>query len=141
MSVTTQGSEGRCVAAETSDGSGRMDQETDLKNIESAAVSEKPTEVAARSRGQLTDDQLLDLSEDDSDKGDVSSDSSSHTVAPETFSDNNSDFNTDLPTTFAGQNQSPLVKDGDVESDKPETDEWKSAKTVPVRATIERPEI
>ncbi len=41
---------------------------------------------------------LLNLSEDDSDRGDVSSDSSTHTIIPETFSDNDSDFNTDLPT-------------------------------------------
>ncbi len=104
-------------------------------------MSKKPTEVAAGSTGQLTDDQLLDLSEDDSGKGDVSSDSSTHTVVPETFSDNDSDFNTDLLTKFAGQNQTILAKDGDVESDKPETDEGKSAKTVPVEATIESPEI
>ncbi len=102
---------------------------------------EKPTEVTAGSTRRMTDDQLLDLSVDDSDKGDVSSDSSTHTVVPETFSDNDSDFTSDLPTVFAGKNQTPLAKDGDVESDKPEIEQGKSAKTVPVEATIESPEI
>ncbi len=88
-----------------------------------------------------TDDQLLDLSEDDSDKGDVLSDSSTHTIIPETVSDNDSNFNTDLLTRFAGLDQTPLAKDGDVESDKPETDERKSVKTVPVEAMTESPEI
>ncbi len=103
--------------------------------IESAVVSEKPTEVLAGSTEQLTDDQLLDLSEDDSDKGDVSSDSSNETIVPETLSDRDSDFNPDLPTRLDGQDQTPLAKDGVVESDKPEADEGKSEKTVPVEAT------
>ncbi len=141
MLATIQVNEESCVAAETSDGSARMDQETDLKNIETAVVSGKPTEVASGSTGELTDDQVLDLSEDDSDGGDVSSDSSTHTIIPGTFSDNDSDFNPDLPTKFAGQNQTPLAKDGDVKSDKPETDKEKSAKTVLVEALTESPEI
>ncbi len=127
MSATIQGSEESCVVAETSDSSARSDQETGLFTVESAVVSEKPTEVAGR---QLTDDQLLDLSEDDSDKGDVSSDSSTQTIVPETLSDRDSDFNPDLPTRLDGQDQTPLVKDGVVESDKPEADEGKSEKTV-----------
>ncbi len=126
MSATIQGNEESWVAAETSDGSARMDHETDLKNVETAVLSEKPMEVAAGSSGQLTDDQLFDLSKDDSDKGDVLSDSSTHTVIPETFSDNDSHFNTDLPTRFADQNQTPLAKDGNFESDKPGNNNRKS---------------
>ncbi len=71
MSATTQGSEESCAVAETSDGSARMDLETGLSNVDAAVESEKSTEVTAGSTGQMTDDQLLDLSEDDSDKGDV----------------------------------------------------------------------
>ncbi len=141
MLATIQDSEVSFVAAETNDGTAHMDQETDLKNVETAVVSENTTEVAAWSTRPMTDDQLLDISEDDSDQGDVSSDSSTHTVVPETFSDNDSDFNTDLPTKFAGQNQTPFAKDRDVESDKPETSEGKSAKTVLLEETIEIPEI
>ncbi len=105
-----------------------------MNNIESAVVSEKPTEVAARLTGQLTDNQLLGLSEDHSDKGDVSSDSSNETIVPNTFSDRDSDFNPDLSTRLDGQDQTPLEKDRVVDSDKPEADEGKSEKTVPVEA-------
>ncbi len=118
-----------------------MDQKTGLSNVDAAVESEKPTEVASGSSGQLTDDQLLDLSEDNSDKGDISSDSSTHTVVPENFSDNDSDFNPDLPTRVAGKDQTPLAKGGVVESDKPEADEWKSDKTVPVEATMESSDV
>ncbi len=129
MSATNHG-----ARAETSNGSARTDQETGLITIESTVVSEKPTEVAVGSTEQLTDDQLLDLSEDDSDKGDVSSDCSNETIVPETLSDRDSNFNPDLPTRLDSQNQTPLEKDGVVESDKPEADEGKSEKTVPVEA-------
>ncbi len=135
MLVINQGNEESSAGAETSDGSARTDQETGLNNIESSVVSEKPTEVAAGSTGELTDDQLLGLSEDDSDKGDISWDSSNETIVPNTFSDRDSDFNTDIPTRLDCQDQSPLEKDGVVESDKPEADEEKSEKTVPVEAT------
>ncbi len=47
MSATNQGNKESSARAETSDGSARTDQETGLNNIESAVVSEKPTEVAA----------------------------------------------------------------------------------------------
>ncbi len=140
MSAAIQGSQERSAAAETSNGSALMKQET-LLNIDTAVESEKPTEVAAVSTGQLTDDQLLDLSEDDSDKEDISSDSSTHTVVPETFSDNDYDFNPDLLTRVAGRNQTHLAKGGVVESDKPEADEGKYEKTVPVEATTESSDV
>ncbi len=140
MSAAIQGREERSAAAETSDGSARMEHETVL-NIDTTVESEKPMEVAAGSTGQLTDDQLLDLSEDDSDKGDISSDSSTHTVVPENFSDNDSDFNPDLPTRVAGRDQTPLAKGGVVENDKPKADEGKSEKTVPVEATMESSDV
>ncbi len=108
-----------------------------LSKVDTAVESEKPTEVVAGSTGQLTDDQVLDLSEDDSDKGDISSDNSTYTVVPENLSDNDSDFNPDLPTRVAGRDQTPLVKGGVIESDKPEADKGKSDKTVPVEATTE----
>ncbi len=41
MSATSQGSKESSAAAGTSDGSACMDQETDLKNVETAVVSEK----------------------------------------------------------------------------------------------------
>ncbi len=141
MSTTNQGSEGSCARAETSDGSARTDQETGLTNVESAVVSEKPMEVAVGSTAQLTDNQLLGLSEDDCDKGDVSSDSSNETIIPETLSDRDSDFNPDLPTSLDCQDQTPLKKDGVVESDKPEADEGKSEKTVLVEATTKSSDI
>ncbi len=84
----------------------------------------------------MTDDELLDLSKDDSDKGDITSDSCTHTVVPENLSDNDSDFNPDLPTRVAGRDQTPLV-----ESDKPEADKGKSEKIVPVEATTESSDI
>ncbi len=87
MLTTIHGSEESCVVAETSDSSARTDQETGLFTVESTVVSEKPTEVAARSTRQMTDNQLLDLSEDDSYKGDVSSDSLTQTIVCETLSD------------------------------------------------------
>ncbi len=99
-----------------------MDQETGLSKVDTAVEYEKPMEVTAGSTGQLTEDQLLDLSEDDSDKGDIISDSSTHTVVPENLSDNDSDFNPDLPTRVVGRDLTPLAKGGVVESDKPEAD-------------------
>ncbi len=141
MSATNQGSEESSARAETSDGSACMDQGTGLNKPESAVVSEKPTEVTAGSTGHLTDDQLLGLSEDDSDKGDVSSDSSNETIVPDTFSDRGSDFNPDLPTRLDGQEQTPLAKDGVVKSNKPEADEGKSEKTVPGEATTKSSEV
>ncbi len=117
MSATTQGSEVRLAVAETSNGSARTEQETVL-NVDIAVESEKPTEVIAGSTEPVTDDDLLDISKDDSDKGDISSDSSTHTVIPENLSDNDSDFNLDLPTRFAGKDQTPLAKGGVVESVK-----------------------
>ncbi len=141
MLATIQGSEESCLVAETSDGSAPTDQETGLFTVKSAVVSKKPTEVAGGSTGQLTDDQLLDLSEDDSDKGDVSSDSLTQTIVPETLSDRDSDFNPDLPTRLDNQDQTPFAKDGVVESDKPEADEGKSEKTVLVKATTESSDV
>ncbi len=89
----------------------------------------------------MTDNDLLDLSKDDSDKGDISSNSSTQTVIPESLSlgnlDNYSDFDLDLPTRVAVKNQTPLAKGGVVESDKPEADEGKSEKIVLVEATTE----
>ncbi len=108
-----------------------------MSNVDTAVESEKPEEVTAGSTGQLTDD----LSKDDSDKGDASSDSSNKTIVPEIFSDNDSDFDPDLPTRFAGGDQTPLGKDGDVKSDKPEADNRKSAKTVPIEAITESSDI
>ncbi len=134
MSATTQGSEERCAAAEKSDGSAHMEQETVL-NVDTAVESEKPTEVTAGSTGPVNDNDLLAISEDDSDKADISSDSSTHTVVPENLSDNDSDFNQDLPTRVAGKDQTSLAKGGVAESDKPEADEGKSEKIVPVEAT------
>ncbi len=93
------GSEESSSRAETSDGSARTDQETVLITIEFADVS---TKVTARSTEQQTDNQILGLSEDDSDKGDVSSDSSNEIIVPETSSDRDSDFNPDLPTRLDG---------------------------------------
>ncbi len=110
MSATTHSSEERHAVAETIDGSARTDQETGLSKVDTAVESEKPTEVVAGATGQLTDDQLLDLSEDDSDKGDITSDSSTHTVVPENLSDNDSDFNVDLPTRVAGKDQTPCER-------------------------------
>ncbi len=75
----------------------------------------------------MTDDQLLDLTEDYSEKVDLSSDNPTHTVVLE----NLSDFNPDLPTRVAGKDQTPLAKVGVVEIDKSESDEGKSEKTVP----------
>ncbi len=132
MSATNQGSEKSSAQAETSDGSARTDQKTGLNKTESAVVSEKQREVTAR---QLTDDQLLGLSEDGSDKGDVLSDSLNETIVPDTFSDRDSNFNPDIPTRLDGQDQTPLAKDRVVESDKPEDDEGKSEKTVQVKST------
>ncbi len=81
--------------------------------------------------------ELLALSEYQSDKGDISSDSSTHTVIPDNLSDNNSDFNPDLPTRIAGRDQTPLAKGSFVESDKPEADEGKSEKIELVEAVTE----
>ncbi len=122
MSATTQGSKERCAVAETSEGSARMDQETGLSKEDTTVDSEKPTKVTDRSTRQVTDDELLDLSEDDSDMGDITLDSSTNTVIPENLSDNDSDFNPDLPTRVAGRDQTPLSKGGVVDSDKPEAD-------------------
>ncbi len=83
-----------------------------MSKVDTAVESEKPTEVTARSTGSVTDDELLDLSEDNSDKGDISPDSSTHTVVPENLSDNDSDFNSDLPTKVAVRDQAPLAKGG-----------------------------
>ncbi len=68
-------------------------------------------------------------------------DSSNETIVPDTFSDRDSDFNPDLSTRLDGQDQTPLEKDGVVESDKPEADEGKSEKTVPVEATTKSSDI
>ncbi len=140
MSATTQGSEERRAEAETSDGSARTEQETVL-NVDTAVESEKPTEVTAGSTGPVTDDDLLDISEDDSDKRDISSDRSTHTAIPENLSDNDSDFNPDLLTRVAGKDQTPLAKGEVVESVKPEADEGKSEKIVPVEAMMESSDV
>ncbi len=140
MSATTQGSKERRAAAETSDSSAHTEQETVL-NIDNSVKSEKPTEFTARSTGLVTDNAFLDLSEDDSDKGDIASDSSTHTVIPQNLSDNDSDFNPDLSTRVSGSDQTPLTKGGVVESDKPETDKGKFEKTVLVEATTESSDV
>ncbi len=122
MSATTQDSKESCDVAETSDGSARMDQETGLSKVDTSVESEKPTEVTARSAGPVTDDELSDLSEDDRTR------EITHQIALLTLSylktpsDNDSDFNPDLPTRVAGRDQTPLAKDGVVGSDKPEAD-------------------
>ncbi len=134
MSAATQGSEEGCVGAETSDCSAHMEHETAVKNVETAVETEKSTEVATRSSGELTDEELLGHNEDDCDKGDVSSNSSTNTIVPETLSDIDSDFSPDLLTRFAGNDQTPLAKAGFVEGTKP-------AKIVPVKATKESPEV
>ncbi len=141
MSAATQGCEDVCVDAKTSDGSAHTDHANDIEIVETAAVSEKTTKVSDESTEQQTDDQLLGISEDDSDNGDASSDSSTKTIVLETHSDDDPDFKPDLPTRFAGQDQTPLVKDGVVECDIPLTNEVKSEKIVPVEEKTESADV
>ncbi len=120
MSAAIQGCEEVRVDAETSDGSAHTDHANDMKIVETAVVSEKTTEVSDGSTEQQTDDQLLGVSEDDGDNRDACSDTSTKTIVLETHSDDDPDFNPDLPTRFAGQDQTPpLAKDGVVECDIP----------------------
>ncbi len=121
------------VDAETSDGSAHTDHANDMKIVETAVVSAQTTELSDGSTEQQTDDQLLGISEDDGDNRDASSDTSMKTIVLETHSDDDPDFKPDLPTKFAGQDQTPLVKDGVVECDIPVDDEGKSEKIVPVK--------
>ncbi len=137
MSAVTQGCEEVHVDAETRDGSAHTDHPNDIEIIESAVVSEKTMAVSDGSTEQQTDDQLLGISEDDSENGDASSDTSTKTIILETHSDDDPDFKPDLPTRFAGQYQTPLAKDGVVECDIPVTDEGKSEKIVPVEEKTE----
>ncbi len=64
-----------------------------------------------------------------------------HTAVPENLSDNDSDFNPDIPTRVAGKDQTPLAKGGIVKSVKPEANEGKSGKIVPVEATTESSDV
>ncbi len=141
MSAATQVCEEVRVDAETSDVSAHTDHANDMKIVETAVVSEKTTEVSDRSTEQQTDDQLLGVSKDDGDNRDASSDTSTKTIVLETHSDDDPDFKPDLPTRFAGQDQTPLVKDGVVECDIPVADEGKSEKIVPLEEKTESADV
>ncbi len=141
MSATIQGCEEVRVDSETRDGSAHTDHENDIVIVESAVVSEKTTAVSDGSTEQHTDDQLLGISEDDGENGDASSDTSTKTIVQEKHSDDDPDFKPDLATRFAGQDQTPLAKDGVVECDLPVTDEGKSEKIVPVEEKMESADV
>ncbi len=141
MSATTQGCQEVHVDAVTSDGLAHTDHANDIVIVESAVVSEKITAVSAGSTEQQTDDQLLGVSEDDSENGDASSDTLTKTIVQETHSDDDPDFKPDLPTMFAGQDQTPLAKDGVIECDIAVTDEGKSEKIVPVEEKTESADV
>ncbi len=138
MSAAIQGSEVGSVVAETSHCSAHTEQETALKNEETIVGTDNPTEVAPGSTRDATDEELLGHSEGDGDKEEIPSDSLTHTIIPKTLSDSDTDLNPYLPTRFGGKDQTTL---GDVESEKPESDEGKSAKIVPVEARTGSPEV
>ncbi len=124
--------------AETSNGSAHTDHANDIEIVETAVVSEKTTEVSDGSTEQLTDDQLLSVSEDDGEYKDDSSDTSPITIVLEKYSDDDPDFKPDLPTRFAGQNQNTLRK---MECDIPVTNEGKSEKMIPVEEKTESADV
>ncbi len=63
MSGANQGSEEGSVETGTSDGSISTDQDTGMKIESAAVVSEKASEVAAGSSGEVTEEELLGHSE------------------------------------------------------------------------------
>ncbi len=89
----------------------------DLNKTESAVVSEKPTEVAARSIGQLTDDHFLASAKM------IATREMSHLIA-----------RMKLSYLIRFLTEISFAKDGVIGSDKPEANEGKFEKTVPGEA-------
>ncbi len=100
MSATNQGSAERGVEAETRDGSDSTVVGTD---------SDLSTVVPPGSSGEANDDDILKVSD--------GSMASEHTVAKETFSDRDEDFDPDLPTGYTESSQASPAKDKVSEKD------------------------
>ncbi len=112
-----------------------MDQETGL--IVDAAVEQgKPSEVATRSSGEATQEELLGHSKDDSNEEEVYLDCSTHTLVPNTSSGDDKVFNPVLPTRMGGQDQTLLAKEEVAKNGNIEIDDGKSA-IVQVNSTME----
>ncbi len=130
MSTATQGSEESSVEAETSDGSASMSSlELD--------VTEKSTEVTPESTGEVTEEDLLSLSEVDGNEGDALSDGSNATVVPETHSDDDREFDLELPTEMELAHQASPAKEVVVTSENSDANNDKSEKKVPTKPMTE----
>ncbi len=129
-SASNQGSEGVCVEAETSDGSDSTDHISGINTEVPIVVSSESSEVAPSS-GDATDENLLGHSEDDEEDNSDHTDTSTHTIIIGTQSDNDEDFNPDLPSKCGNQTQTALEKELVDEVDKTE---GKSEKIVPMTA-------
>ncbi len=134
MSAATQGSEEGSVEAETSNGS------TSTSSTELVAVTEKLTEVAPGSTSDATEDNLLSHSDSDGNEGEVQSDSSNATMVPDTFSDDDSEFNPELPTRMELSNQTTPAKDVVIKKENAATNNWKSEKKVLATPTTQSTE-
>ncbi len=133
MSAATQGSEESCVEAETSNGSAS----TSSLELE---VTEKSSEVAPGSTGDVSEEDLLSHSESDGNDGDALSDRSNTTMVPETHSDDDREFDPELPTEMELADQATPAKDVVVESENTDANDGKSEKKVPTKLTTESTE-
>ncbi len=133
MSAATQGSEESCVEAETSDSSASM------SSLE-LEVTEKSFEVAPASTGDVSEDDLLSHSGSDGNEGDALSDGSNTTMVPETHSDNDREFDLELPTEMELADQATPAKDVVVESQNTAANDGKSEKKVPTKLKTESTE-
>ncbi len=100
-------------------------------------VTEKSSEVTPRSIGDATEEDLLSLSESDGNEGDALWNGSNATMVPETHSDNDREFDAELPTEMELADQDTPEKDAVVKSENTDANDGKSEKKVPTKPMTE----
>ncbi len=100
-------------------------------------VTEKSTEVTPGSTGEVTEEDLLCLSESDGNEGDALLDGSNATMVPETHSDDDREFDLELPTKMELVDQATSAKYVVIESENSDANYGKSEKKVPTKPTTE----
>ncbi len=94
-------------------------------------MTEKSTEVAPGSTGNASEDDLLGHSDPDGNGGEVLLDGSNATMIPENHSDDDREFDPELPTKMESSDQITPAKDEIVEKENAATNDEKSEKKLP----------
>ncbi len=111
-----------------------------MTSFEHEVLTEMSSEVAPRLTRDVNEDDLLSHSESDSNEGEALSDGSNATMVLETQSDDDREFDLELPTKMELADQTTPVKDVVVEIENTAANDGKSEKKVPTTLMTESTE-